>query len=179
MMNNTQYLFETGRLGFRNLITEDAEEFYKLNSDYKVIQYTGDEEFANIKDAEDFLDSYNHYAKFGFGRWAVELKDSGEFLGWCGLKFNEEINKVDIGFRFFRKYWGRGFATEAASASLEYGFNNYKLNEIIGRAQKANLASIKVLEKIGMKFTGEFEDEEGTWVYLIIKHNEFKKLPLI
>ena len=68
-------------------------------------------------------------------------KEFSEFLGCCGLKLNEE-NLIDLGFRFFQREWGKGYATESAKASLEYGFNNLKINEIIGRASIDNKASI-------------------------------------
>src|SRR5690606_7313539 len=87
--------------------------------------------------------------------WAVINKETGEFLGWCGLKLDG--NETDIGFRFFEKFWNKGYATESAKACLDYGFNDLRLNEIIGRAMKENTASIKVLEKIGLKYEKEMD----------------------
>ncbi len=81
------------------------------------------------------------------------------FLGWCGLKYTEQLGEYDIGFRFYKKYWNRGYATETALACLEAGFNRFNISEILGRAMKDNKASVRVLEKIGMEYDMEFDFE--------------------
>lgn len=143
-------ILKTQRLYLRKFLPCDAEGLYNLNLDTDVIKYTGDSKFSSLEDAQTFIASYHEYEKNGYGRWSVVRKDSGEFIGWCGLKLNEE-NMIDLGFRIFKKDWNKGFATEAAAACIEYGFEVLKLNTIIGRSLKKNIASIKVLEKIGMK----------------------------
>lgn len=142
---------ETKRLILRELSQADAKYFFELNNDPEVIKYTGDSAFLSLEEAEHFLKNYSHYDEHGFGRWAVIRKEDNEFLGWCGLKFNEE-NYVDIGFRFFQKFWGKGYATEAAQESLRIGFDQFSITEIIGRTAKQNISSIRVLEKIGMEY---------------------------
>lgn len=144
-------IIETKRLMLRELNVSDSKHFFDLNSDPEVLKYTGDEPFLSISEAELFLKNYTDYKVNGFGRWAVISKESGEFVGWCGLKLNEE-EFIDLGFRFYRKEWGKGYATESAKASLEYGFKNLNIDEIIGRASFENGASVKVLEKLGMSF---------------------------
>ncbi len=144
-------IVETDRLILREFSTIDATHLYELNTDPLVIKHTGDSPFNSIMDTQKFLNNYTDYQKNGYGRWAVISKDSKEFLGWCGLKLNEE-NLVDIGFRFFRKEWNKGYATESAKASLEYGFITLDIPIIIGRASVDNKASIRVLEKLGMNF---------------------------
>ena len=163
----------TPRLLLRNLTQADAESFYRLNADPEVIRYTGDDAFADIEAARTFLEGYDHYEKYGFGRWAVIRKEDNEFLGWCGLKYTPEADEYDIGFRFFKKYWNMGYATEAAQASLDYGLNDLGMKTIIGRAMKANTASIKVLEKIGMTYWKpmDFHGGEGV-IYRIEKSIE-------
>ena len=84
-------------------------------------------------------------------------KENDEFLGWCGLKFTEKLNEYDIGFRFFKKYWNKGYATESAKSCINYGINKLKMTEILGRAMKDNIASIKVLEKIGLQYKKNFD----------------------
>jgi len=141
---------ETDRLTLREFIPEDALSMFELNNDALVVRYTGDKPFSSIQEAEKFILHYSAYKETGFGRWAVVRNSDGRFLGWSGLKLNEEgLN--DIGFRIFRDCWGEGYATEAARASLNLGFEKYSLDEIIGRTARENLASIRVLEKIGMK----------------------------
>lgn len=147
-------IMTTPRLLLREFALEDAPALYELNSDPEVMKYTGDSPFASVRDAEDFVRGYDHYRDYGYGRWSVVLRETGEFVGWCGLKFNE-LEQVDIGFRFFRKHWGKGYATESARATLAYGFGELALGEIIGRAARANTASIRVLEKLGMEYWKE------------------------
>lgn len=144
-------IIESERLLLRELDISDSENFYYLNSDPEVLKYTGDKAFSSISEAESFLENYNDYKLNGFGRWAVVLKESDEFIGWCGLKLNEE-KLIDLGFRFFKSQWAKGYATESAKASLKYGFNNLNITEIIGRASIDNQASIRVLEKLKMTF---------------------------
>ena len=144
-------LFTSERLYFREFTLKDAEMLFALNNDSEVIKYTGDPPFESIESACNFILNYDHYRKHGFGRWAVILKENNECIGWCGLKYNEE-EEIDIGFRFFKKYWGRGYATESATATLHFGVNTLKLNRIVGRAAQENKASIKVLEKVGFSY---------------------------
>ena len=163
-------IIETDRLILRELNKDDSVHFYNLNSDPEVLKYTGDAPFSSIADAEKFLINYKDYQKNGFGRWAVILKETESFIGWCGLKLNEE-NLIDIGFRFFKKEWGKGYATESAKAVLDYGFITLKLNKIIGRSSKDNIPSIRVLEKINMTFWKEdrFEGVVDSIYYRITK----------
>ena len=142
---------ETKRLVLREFRTRDARDFYALNAEPEVLKHTGDAAFASLHEAQRFLRNYRDYRENGFGRWAVIHKETGDFLGWCGLKRNEE-GLVDIGFRLFRRAWGHGYATESAMASLEYGFGHLGIEEIIGRASRENTVSLRVLEKIGMDF---------------------------
>ena len=152
-------ILETERLILREFEISDAKKMWELNSDPEVIQYTGDPPFVSVDHARKFLSEYGDYEKNGYGRWAVIEKTSNKFIGWCGLKLNEE-GLIDIGFRFFKKVWNRGYATESAKACLEYGFNILNLDEIIGRAARENRVSIRVLEKLNMSYWKE-ESCEG------------------
>ncbi|MCE3259502.1 MAG: GCN5-related N-acetyltransferase [Bacteroidetes bacterium] len=143
---------QTDRLYLREMTPDDAEQAYLLNLDPEVIRYTGDVAFASVEEARNFLMNYESFKKYGFGRWAVIDKQSHEFLGWCGLKYSPEINEYDIGFRFFKKHWGKGYATESAMACLDLGFNRFNMPSIVGRAAKENHASINVLKKLGLTY---------------------------
>jgi len=162
----------TPRLYLRELTPNDAQNFYDLNLDPDVLQYTGDSIFRSVEDARVFLLNYGEYKSRGFGRWAVIRKEDEAFLGWCGLKYSEETDEYDVGFRFFKKYWNHGYATEAAKASLELGFNRFNLPVIIGRAMIANTGSVKVLEKIGLTYHElfDFDGEDGV-IYRILKED--------
>ncbi len=166
---NENCILETLRLHLRRFEKSDAESLFLLNLDPEVIQYTGDISFENTLDAQIFLANYDHYDKFDFGRWAVIEKSSNEFIGWCGLKYTPDCDEHDIGFRLFRKYWNQGFATEAAEACIKLGFEKYQLQTIVGRARKENISSIRVLEKIGLTYIGDF-DFNGNDGLLYIKN---------
>lgn len=145
-------ILETARLVLRELTSEDAEMCFSLNSDPEVIRYTGDTSFDSVLEAQRFLNNYDHYRKYGMGRWGVIRKEDTAFLGWCGLKYSPDVDEYDIGFRFFKAYWNKGFATEAAKACVDLGFDKFKLNMIVGRAMKVNAPSIRVLTKIGLSY---------------------------
>lgn len=147
-------ILQTDRLLLRKFNSSDAQHMFDLNTDAEVLKFTGDLPFNSINEAKKFLKNYTDYQKNGFGRWAVILKSNGKFIGWCGLKLNEE-NLVDIGFRFFKQEWNKGYATEATNGVLNYGFEKLNLSTIIGRVSSNNAASIKVLEKAQMIFWKE------------------------
>lgn len=141
---------QSNRLIIREFQANDANDLFELNADPEVLRFTGDPPFDSIEEAKNFIEQYDQYQKYGYGRWAVIRKSDSAFLGWCGLKYHPETEETDLGFRLKRKYWNHGFATEAADICLQYGFENLGLEEIIGRAMPSNLASLRVLEKIGM-----------------------------
>jgi [ribosomal protein S5]-alanine N-acetyltransferase len=167
-------MIESERLILRPLNIDDAIYFYELNNDPDVIQYTGDIPFESKKEAYDFLQNYDQFKKYKTGRMAVIRKQDNGFLGWCGIKFDPPSGEYDLGFRFFKKYWNQGYASEAAIASLKYGFENLNIDLILGRAMEQNLASIKVLEKCGMKYIGKRECGAQPGVIFQINKSDFK-----
>lgn len=168
-------ILETPRLVLREMVVEDANDMFELNADTEVIQYTGNVAFKDVKEAQEFLRNYTHYIEYGFGRWAMIRKEDQAFIGWCGLKYIPEVDEIDIGYRLFKKYWNQAYATEAAKACLEYGFNVLKINTIVGRARAENKASIKVLEKIGLVFKAKYDiDGFPGVIYSLDKNNELE-----
>lgn len=143
------YLIETPRLLLREFTPDDAAQMYQLNLDPEVIRYTGDGPFASVATARDFLSRYDVYQRYGMGRLAVLRREDEQWLGWCGLKYHPDQEAVDLGFRFFRRFWGQGYATESGRACLEYGFQMLELHEIIAHVVKVNIGSVRVLEKLG------------------------------
>jgi len=147
-------VFETARFILREHTPEDAGVFYELNQDPEVIRYTGNSAFASLEAARAFLESYDEYRLHKMGRWAVISKQDGSYLGWCGLKLLPDSGDVDLGYRLARRHWGAGVATETARGSLRYGFETLGLTRITAYAATANGASIRVLEKLGLRRTG-------------------------
>lgn len=159
----TTFKPETQRTFLRPLTIEDAVDFHELNSDPLVLQFTGDLPFNSIENAKEFLRKYSQFTDNKVGRFAVIDKTTNAFLGWCGLKYTPENQEYDLGFRFHQRYWSNGFATETASKCLEYAFYDLKIEKVIGRAMIENIASINVLEKLGIKRISyfDFDGNEG------------------
>jgi len=145
----------TNRLYLREFTLEDAIHFYQMNLDEDVMRHTGDISFSSEVEAREFLLNYKQYQLFGMGRWAVCLKETDEFLGWCGLKLHPDKDHgepfVEVGYRFYKKHWNNGYATESAKASIDYGFRTLDLKTIFAHAHINNFASHKVLEKCGLQ----------------------------
>lgn len=152
-------MLETQRLLMRPMKPEDAYHLFLLNSDPDVMRYTGDSLSTNLADVQRLLNDtiLPQFKKYQMGRFATFLKD-GTFIGWCGLKYFPDTKDVDLGYRFLKKYWGQGYATEASQAALEYGFNHLNLSKIVARAMPGNVSSIKVLQKLKMQYKGMFND---------------------
>jgi len=149
-------ILETPRLILRQFTEADAPLILSLNSDPEILKYLHEPTLKTVEEAEKVLqDIILPQYKNKLGRWAIHTKEGMDFIGWCGLKCRPEIDEIDLGYRLVQNAWGKGFATEAAQHSLEHGFTKLNLKLITGRAHIENIASIKVLEKIGMDYIGE------------------------
>ena len=138
---------DTGRTTLREWTPKDAQHLFDLNTNPAVVRYTGDSGFKDMHSAEDLILTYPNYQRDGFGRWLVVSKETGVPMGWCGLKRNRW--GIDLGFRFFERYWNQGFATECAKSCIDIA-RTMSLDRIVGRALSENKASLAVLEKVGM-----------------------------
>lgn len=147
---------ETVRLQYRAFTVDDAEAVFSLNSHPDVMRYTGEPVLSSLQAAKNAITGHRDFDEVGYGRWGCVLKETQAVIGFCGLKFLRDLDVVDVGFRFLPEYWGRGLATEACTASLEFGFSTLHLDQIFGLVLPDNAASIRVLEKVGMRLDGEF-----------------------
>src|SRR5437868_13197224 len=147
-------MFETDRLLVREYVEDDAEAFFRLNTDPEVLRFVPDKALVNVEQARQILIDHPiaDYRKHGFGRGACILKSSGEQIGFAGLKYLEELGEVDVAFRLMRSHWGQGLASEAALASVRFGFADLGLKRIIGLVMPENIASVRVLEKTGLRY---------------------------
>ncbi|MBT6538757.1 MAG: GNAT family N-acetyltransferase, partial [Francisellaceae bacterium] len=163
------FSLETERLKLTVPTEKDFDDLFSLRTDVDVMSCVGGfgQEFGvsveiqteeqvreQISLSEDYFNTY----KLGF--FCVFLKETGEFLGQAGLfhvKFNVNQPKIELAYRFLKKYWGRGYATEAAKRLIEYGFSGLDLKEMIAPVHPGNERSINVLKKIGMTSQGEME----------------------
>lgn len=156
----SKYIFESSRLGFRMWKESDRELFAKMNANKEVMRYFP--KTLDSKETDDFLNRVQeHFKENGYGLWAVELKDTKDFIGFIGLltaTFEADFTPcVEIGWRLDNKYWNKGYATEGAKACLEYGFNKLNLDTIYSFTAEINKPSENVMKKIGLKKIGEFE----------------------
>ncbi|WP_299128441.1 GNAT family N-acetyltransferase [uncultured Winogradskyella sp.] len=163
-------IIETKRLILRPVSMADAQDFYEMDSNPNVHKYLGNNPIKTIGQSKLWIeDILEQYQEFNIGRLAVIKKDTNEFLGWSGLKYErqlrEEFNYYDIGYRFKEKHWGNGYATESAIASLQFGFNDLKLKKICAAADVNHTASNHILKKIGLQHSGTFtyENERCNW----------------
>lgn len=144
---------ETKRLILREVDLEDAPEVLAFASHPEVSRYTGDAGLIiTMDDARRLIVETWHadYQKLGFGRFAVIDKQTDRVIGFCGLKYLDDLKEVDIGYRFLPEFWGRGLATETALAIMYYGRASLGLSNIIGLVLPENFASHRVLQKIGL-----------------------------
>jgi len=145
---------ETERLLVREFVEDDAEAFYAFNSDPEVMRYTGEPPSESVEQVRQLIRDYPDYREHGYGRWAVVYKPDDRVVGFNGLKYLDELNEIDLGYRFRTDYWGRGIATESSLAIVRYGFETLGLDQIVGLVMPENTASIHVLKKIGMTQAG-------------------------
>jgi RimJ/RimL family protein N-acetyltransferase len=149
-------ILETDRLILRHQIIEDAAFILELLNDPSWIQYIGDRGVRTLEDARKYIikGPQDMYARLGFGFYLTELKDGGIPIGICGLVKRDFLEDVDVGFAFLPKFWGKGYAFEAASAVMTYAKSVLGLKRIVAITSEDNHASAKLLEKLGLHFEG-------------------------
>lgn len=148
-------IIETKRLILRTWQESDYEPMCQINQDKLVMEYFP--ELLDEKQTQKLISKVDkHYKDHGFTFYATELKDTHEFIGMVGLayvemSFTEHFTpNIEIGWRLAHKFWGKGYATEAASAVLDYAFNKINLKEVVSFTTVNNERSRRVMEKIGM-----------------------------
>lgn len=146
--------FDTQRLTLRRLELSDAPFVVELLNQPSFIKNIGDRGVRSIDDAHGYLRSgpMAMYERFGLGLLHVSRKSDGAAVGMCGLLKRDILPDVDLGYAFLPAYWGGGLAFEAAQATLRHGARKLGLKRVIGVVSQGNDASIRVLEKLGMRF---------------------------
>ena len=154
-------ILETGRLILDTWLSSDWTAFRPIAIDVEVMRYiTGgvpwsDEQIRGFVDGQVAL-----YTERGFCRWKLIEKCTGELAGFCGVGFWRDAPDPEIGWWLRRRSWGRGLATEAARAALRDAYERVGLNRIISVAARANTASTRIMEKLGLAFELEFESDD-------------------
>jgi ribosomal-protein-alanine N-acetyltransferase len=165
-------ILETPRLSVRRLTLADAPFILELLNDASFIRYIGDKNVRSLEDAEGYLRDgpLMMYSQFGFGLMLVRLKHDLTPIGMCGLIKRETLADVDVGFAYLPAFRGQGYALEATRAMLAYGKRQFGLSRIVAIVSPGNAASIRVLEKAGMKFERMIRlAEDGNDVQLLAR----------
>lgn len=174
---------ETDRLIMRPFTLDDRDVIFEVMKDKDMYVYTPDEPWKSTETAEEFIklairlynDDHHTFKHF----FAVTTKESGEVIGICGIGgIQYDRTKNEVFYSIGKNYWGNGYATEAAKAMLSYAFGKLGLDKIIAAVHPDNIASNRVLEKIGLKRTGVITDltEEhaffnGEYLYSLYKED--------
>lgn len=146
------FVLSTKRLNLRKMNKHDVKNLMEIFSDPEAMRY-----YPSTKDEKQTLEwiewTLNNYIKYGTGLWIVEDKQTGDFLGQCGIVPQEVDNviEMEIGYLFAKRVWGNGYATEAAIACKKYGFEQLDLKKMVSLPDVNNLPSARVAERIGMK----------------------------
>ncbi len=154
---------ETERMIIRQFTENDAQNIFELDGDPEVMKFltngrgTSMEMIKNkiIPLTLEFYEKHEH-----FGYWAVDEKATGKFIGWFHFRPEKtdanNFDKIELGYRFKKSAWGKGFATEGARDLIEKGFRDWKINYIFAITLLENVGSQKVMKKAGLKFEKEF-----------------------
>ena len=169
---------ETPRLYLRPFTPVDLNELAAINADPEVMRYTGNGQPLSRAETQSRLNSYiSHRQQHGFGLWAAIHKQHQVLIGFCGLQFVHGHREIEIGFRLAQQYWQQGLATEAAGTSLRYGFRVLRLERIIGLTRSENVASQRVLEKVGMRYLEEAWYYDALLMYYAVSRGEHSSQP--
>jgi len=170
-LRQLKYILETERLRLREFNLNDTEFIIELLNSPGWIRYIGDRNVKTKQQAVEYLHNgpLKSYRENGFGLSLVETKE-GQPVGMCGIIRRDTLEHPDIGFAFLEEFTGKGYAYEIASATLAYAINELKLPEISAITLPENANSIRLLEKIGLKFVRSFRNDNSE-EYLLLFSN--------
>ena len=153
-------VIETERLRLRRFTVDDAEAYWPLVSHPDVLRHVGEPAVTSIAAVRDLLESrpLRDYRLYGYGRMACIDKHSGRLIGFSGLKYLDDMDETDIGYRFIPEAWGKGYATESAAAVIARQAAEFGLRRIIGLVEPENAGSVGVLKKLGLTFERRLTD---------------------
>ncbi|MDQ0593135.1 ribosomal-protein-alanine N-acetyltransferase [Chryseobacterium ginsenosidimutans] len=170
---------ETERLILRKFEETDVERMFLMDSNTEVMKYIGIPPLSDINESKNAIKIIQQqYRDNGVGRLAVIEKETNLLIGWSGLKLlTQEINGYnniyDLGYRFLPESWGKGYALESAKASLDFGFNDLKVETIYAHAHCENNGSNHILRKLGFEKTGEFTEPDGICFWYELKRENY------
>jgi [ribosomal protein S5]-alanine N-acetyltransferase len=166
---------ETQRLILRPFTLEDAEPSFVMNTDPEVMRYLGGVTVNSVDDVREMLQKHTltDYEKHGFGRFAMIHKETQEFMGFVGLKYIEELDEVDHGYRLIPKFWRQGYGYEASLPCLDFAFEDLGLNRIVALANHNNIASISLMKKLGFRYEKDIHIYGDDAVYYALNKSDW------
>ena len=170
-------IIETTRLHLRPVTSADLDSFASMNADPDVMRYIGDGKPQTRE--QTHLRIYailDHWDQHGFGLCAIVDKASEAFIGFCGLQYLDNTSEIEVGYRLAKRFWGAGLATEAAKVGLREGFDVFGLGRIVAVVQPGNVASQRVLEKIGLRYEIDARFYKTDVKYYAITREEYQTL---
>ena len=168
-------MIETERLLLRPFTPADLDALASLNADPDVMRYIADGKPQSRAQTEIRLNEVlDHWQQHGFGLFTAIEKTSGDFVGFCGLKYLNTSSEIEVGYRLAKRFWRRGLATEAARASLRYGFETLGLDRIVAVVQPENAASCRVIEKIGLRYEKDARFYDTDVKYFAITRDQYR-----
>lgn len=173
---------ETERLIIREMVQSDLDALCKILCDEEVMREAYESAFS-VEEAQNWMNRhFKRYAEYGFGLWAVVLKETNEMIGQCGLTMQSwrERELLEIGYLFQKEYWHKGYATEAAIACKEYAFSVLNVSSVYSIIKDTHIASQNVAVRNGMKIVDKFTKnfryvDMGFFLYCAEKINEDNK----
>lgn len=160
-------ILETERLILREYTEKDFESLYEILSDSETMKHYPKP--YDEKGTWRWLNwSFDNYSKYGFGLWAIELKENGKFIGDCGITMQniDGESLPEIGYHINKNYWRRGFAKEAAAAVRDWLFNNTDFNSVYSYMKYTNVASYSTAQSVGLKKIKEYPDPKDEILYV-------------
>jgi len=149
---------ETQRLLLRRLEANDFAAFHEILGDPRVGKWLGRSSGFTLADSKNLWDNIDlSWEEEGFGPWGVILKAEEKLVGYCGLHFSDEYSEIELRYALHAEYWNQGYTFEAAQKALELGFDVFQFPTIISYTLPENIASRRIMEKLGMKQEKEFE----------------------
>jgi RimJ/RimL family protein N-acetyltransferase len=171
-VTNKSPIIETAHLRLRIFRADDLDNLATLLADPDVMRYVEDGQPKDRDVAEKALNSIiAHWERHGFGRWAVEEKSTGHFIGFGGLRSLH--GTPEVVYHMAPAHWGKGYGTELGRAALDFGFNDRGFDRVVAIAKPDNAASVHVMEKLGMKFQQRTSYNEIEVVEYAITADEF------
>ena len=162
---------QTPHLVLRPLESTDAEVLHRIYQSEGVLRYFPNPTPPPLEKIQRFITGQQaHWEKYRYGNWGVLPEGEKEIVGWAGLQFLPELNETEVGYLLDRPFWGKGYATEAALASLDFGFERFDLDHIIALVHPDNLASRRVIEKCGLAYV----ETLSLWGMELMRHSKEK-----